>query len=210
MKVCSQVFFSLPFISATHIHFQTLLRCVKKFCFFSSTRHWEIQKKSVPEVLRMLTVTQKNVPPVFARKVELGTTCILAELCKDQRKYNEAKGLFIKALKIALETGHEEGTAECYDNLGSIFKSLGEYVEAKEHYEKALAIAEKIGDRETEAKCNGNLGSIFHSLGEYVNAQEYYEKALAIAGKIGHRERESQGTRILFLYNASMCVSAPR
>ena len=81
-----------------------------------------------------------NVRPVFARKVELGTTCILAELYKDQRKYHEAKGLFIKALKIALETGYEEGTAECYDNLGSIFKSLGEYVEAKEHYEKALAI----------------------------------------------------------------------
>ena len=141
-----------------------------------------------------------NVRPVFARKVELGTTCILAELYKDQRKYNEAKELFIKALKIALETGHEEGTAECYDNLGSIFKSLGEYVEAKEHYEKALAIAEKIGDRETEAKCNGNLGSIFHSLGEYVNAQEYYEKALAIAGKIGHRERES------YFYTMLVCV----
>lgn len=37
-----------------------------------------------------------NVPAVSARKVELGTTCILAELYKDQRN-NEAKGLFIKS-----------------------------------------------------------------------------------------------------------------
>ena len=132
-----------------------------------------------------------NVRPVFARRVELGTTWILAKLYNDQRKYNEAKGIFIKALRIALETGYEEGIAECYYNLGSIFKSLGEYVEAKEHYDKALAIAEKIGDREKEAECNGNLGSIFASLGEYVNAKEHYEKALAIAGKAGDRERES-------------------
>ena len=87
------------------------------------------------------------------RKVELITTCILAELYKSERKYNEAKGLDLKALGIAEKIGDRKIEATCYDSLGSTFESLGEYVKAKEHFEKALAIAEKIGDRKIEATC---------------------------------------------------------
>ncbi|CAH3117290.1 unnamed protein product, partial [Porites lobata] len=128
---------------------------------------------------------------VFERKVELSTTCILAELYESQRKYNEAKGLQFKALEKAEKIGHRETEAKCYLNLGHIFASLSEYVKAKEHSEKGLAIAEKIGDRETEAKCYVNLGLIFKHLGEYVKAKEHSEKGLAIAEKIGDRETEA-------------------
>ena len=125
---------------------------------------------------------------VFERKVELSTTCILAELYESQRKYNEAKGFHFKALEKAEKIGDRETEAKCYINLGHIFASLIEYVKAKEHYEKGLAIAEKIGDREAEANCNVNLGHIFFLLSEYVKAKEHSEKGLAIAEKIGDRE----------------------
>ncbi|CAH3015631.1 unnamed protein product [Porites evermanni] len=124
--------------------------------------------------------------------MELMTTCILRELYKSERKYNEAKGLDLKALKIAEGIGDREIEAECYASLGSIFVLHGEYVKAKEHFEKALAIAEKIGDRETEARCYVSLGSIFVLHGEYVKAKEHFEKALAIAEKIGDRETEAR------------------
>ena len=42
---------------------------------------------------------------VFERKMELSTTCILAELYESQRKYNEAKGLQFKALEKAEKIG---------------------------------------------------------------------------------------------------------
>ena len=129
---------------------------------------------------------------VVERKVELITTCILAELYRGERKYNEAKGLQFKALAIAEEIGDREIEATCYVNLGSIFKYLGEYVKAKEHYEKGLAIVEKIGDREKEAKCYARLGHIFTSHREYDKAQEYSEKGLAIAEKIGDRKIEAR------------------
>ena len=129
---------------------------------------------------------------VFERKMELSTTCILAELYRRERKYNEAKGLQFKALEKAEKIGCRKTEACCYINLGHIFASLSEYVKAKEHFEKGLAIAEKIGDRETEAKCYGSLGLIFKYLGEYVKAQENSEKALAIAEKIGDRETEAK------------------
>ena len=134
---------------------------------------------------------------VVTRKVELSTTCILAELYGEQRKYSEAEGLYLKALNIAEKIGDRKIEARSYANLANILRSLGEYVRAKEHSEKAIAIAEKIGDRETEAKCYGNLGTIFKSLGEYVRAKEHYEKAIAIAEKIGDREIEATSYRNL-------------
>ena len=117
---------------------------------------------------------------VFARKVELSTTYILAELYESQREYSEAEGLFLKALNIAKKIGAWETEANSYGNLGSIFRFRGEYVRAKEHYEKALAITVKIGDVIAEIKCHGNLAKMFYDLGEYVKVGEHCEKLLPI------------------------------
>ena len=132
--------------------------------------------------------------PVFATKVELYTTSILAELYKRQRNVEfldnhvKAKEHYEKALAIAGKTGDREAEAICHADLGGIFESLGEHAKAKEHYEKALAIAGKVGHRRTEAKCYTNLGGLFETLGEHAKAKEYCEKALSIAGKIGNRK----------------------
>ncbi|CAH3015654.1 unnamed protein product [Porites evermanni] len=149
---------------------------------------------------------------VFERKMELSTTCILAELYESQRsifkdlgEYVKAKEHLEKGLAIAEKIGDRETEAKCYASLGHIFASLSEYVKAKEHYEKGLAIAEKIGDRETEAKCYLNLGHIFASLSEYVKAKEHTEKGLAIAEKIGDRGTEAKCYVNLGKIFASFC-----
>ena len=135
--------------------------------------------------------------PVFATKVKLYTTSILAELYKRQRNVEfldnhvKAKEHYEKALAIAGKIGDREAEAICHADLGGIFESLGENAKAKEHYEKALAIAGKIGHRRTEAKCYTDLGGIFETLGEHAKAKEYCEKALSIAGKIGNRKGEA-------------------
>ena len=135
--------------------------------------------------------------PVFATKVKLYTTSILAELYKRQRNVEfldnhvKAKEHYEKALAIAGKIGDREAEAICHADLGGIFESLGEHAKAKEHYEKALAIAGKIGHRRTEAKCYTDLGGIFETLGGHAKAKEYCEKALSIAGKIGNRKGEA-------------------
>ena len=52
-----------------------------------------------------------------------------------------------------------------YENLGTVFKSLGQYDEAKEYLEKALAIRTQIGGKEGEASSYGNLATVFQSVG---------------------------------------------
>ena len=75
---------------------------------------------------------------VIERKVELITTLTLAELCRSQRKYNEAKGLHLKGLAIAVKIGDRKTEAGCYLKLGGIFRSLGKYVKAKDIAKKDL------------------------------------------------------------------------
>jgi len=154
--------------------------------------------------------------PVFATKVELYTTSILAELYKRQRnveflhKHVKAKEHYEKALAIAGKIGDREAEAICYANLGGIFESLGEHAKAKEHCEKALAIAGKIGHRRTEAECYTDLGGIFETLSEHAKAKEHCEKALVIAGKIGDRKTEARcyGNLGIIFQNLSENVKA--
>ena len=129
---------------------------------------------------------------VFARKVELSTTYMLAELYGSQREYSKAEGLYLKALKIAEKIGDRVTEIKCYENLTMIFCDLGDYVKVEEYLEKSLPILQKTGNREAEAKVRENLGTIFTSLGKYVKAKGHYEKAIAIAEKIGDRETEAK------------------
>ena len=121
IEMCKDVLFLLEHKTLGNID-QT---CVKRF----ENVHSHPIKRGTK---RLFTFRQ-----VFARKVELSTTCTLAELYESQREYSEAEGLYLKALNIAEKIGDRKIEAKCYGNLGRIFKSLGEYVRAKEHYKKS-------------------------------------------------------------------------
>ena len=188
IEICKEVLFLLEHKTLGNID-QT---CVKRF----ENVHSHPIKRGTK---RLFTFRQ-----VFARKVELRTTCTLAELYQSQRKYSEAEGLYLKAIHIAEKIGNGKIVATSYGNLGFMFLCLGEHVKAKEYCEKAIAIAAKIGDGKIEAKSYEKLGGIFTSLGEYVKAKEHWEKALAIGEKIGNgkivaRSYGNLGVMFLFL-----------
>ena len=177
IKMCKEVLFLLQHKTLGNMD----EKCVKRF--------ENIHSHAIGCGIRPILTCRQ----VVERKVELITTCNLAELYRGERKYNEAKGLQFKALAIAEEIGDRKTEATCYASLGNMFTSHREYDKAQEQYEKALAIAEKIGDRRQEARCHEYLGVIFKfksHLG-YVKAKEHFEKALAIAQKIGDRRQEA-------------------
>ncbi|CAH3154037.1 unnamed protein product [Porites lobata] len=187
IEMCKEVLFLLEHKTLGNID-QT---CVKRF----ENVHSHPIKRGTK---RLFTFRQ-----VFARKVELRTTCTLAELYQSQRKYSEAEGLYLKAIHIAEKIGNGKIVATSYGNLGFMFLCLGEHVKAKEYCEKAIAIAAKIGDGKIEAKSYEKLGGIFTSLGEYVKAKEHWEKALAIGEKIGNGKivaRSYGNLAVMFLF----------
>ena len=92
---------------------------------------------------------------------------------------------------MQIQIGDNEGEANSYGNLGTVFNLLGHYDKAKEYLEKALAVQIQIGDNEGEANSYGNLGTVFNLLGQYDKAKEYLEKALAVQIQIGDKEGEA-------------------
>ena len=81
----------------------------------------------------------------------------------------------------------QRGEVSSYENLGTVFISLGEYDKAKE---KALAIKTRIVDKQGEAAIYSNLGTVFKLLRE--KAKEYLEKTLVIKNGIGDKRGEAR------------------
>lgn len=85
----------------------------------------------------------------------------------------------------------QRGEVSSYENLGTVFISLGEYDKAKEYLEKALAIKIRIVDKQGEEAIYSNLGTVFKRLRECDKAKGYLEKALAIKKRIGDKTGEA-------------------
>ena len=86
----------------------------------------------------------------------------------------------------------QRGEVSSYENLGTVFISLGEYDKAKEYLEKALAIKTRIVDKQGEAAIYSNLGTVFVLLREYDKAKEYLEKTLVTKKGIGDKRGEAR------------------
>ena len=123
---------------------------------------------------------------------QLGSLAMgLAALYRRQLKYEKAKELLERTLRIKQETGNRHDEAMCYGHLGGLFYHLGQYHNFKKYVEKALEIRKEIGDKQGMGICYGNLGIIFESLGQYDKAIEYIQKSLLIRKEIGDREGEA-------------------
>ena len=115
----------------------------------------------------------------------------LAVMYTLQLKYEKAKELLEKALRIKQETGNRDDEATCYTDLGVLFHHLGQYHNFKKCVEKALEIRKEIGGKMEIAKCYGLLGVVFEALGQYDKAMEYIDKSLLIRKEIGDRKGEA-------------------
>ena len=118
-------------------------------------------------------------------------TMTLAALYNRQLKYEKAKELLEKALRIKQEIGNRDHEATCYSALGARFHHLGQYHNFKKCVEKALEIRKEIGDKMKIAECYGHLGVVFEALGQYDKAMEYIDKSLLIRREIGDRKGEA-------------------
>ena len=123
---------------------------------------------------------------------EVGSVAMmLAFLHRLQLKYEKAKELLEKALRIKQETGNRDHEATCYTDLGAHFHHLGQYHNFKKCVEKALEIRKETGNKIEIAECYGHLGIVYEALGQYDKAMEYIDKSLLMRREIGDRNGEA-------------------
>ena len=125
----------------------------------------------------------------------------MAELYRNQGKYNEAEPLYLRSLVIsekALGKDHPE-VATSLNNLAGLYNSQGKYNEAESLYQRSLAIEEKaLGkDHPNVATSLNNLAVLYLAQGKYHAAEPLYQRSLAIWEKaLGKDHPNVAGTLI--------------
>ncbi|MCA2817439.1 MAG: tetratricopeptide repeat protein, partial [Microcystis sp. M085S1] len=90
-----------------------------------------------------------------------------------------------QSLAITREIGDRGGEAASYNNLGTVYRSLGEYQKAIEFYQQSLAIKREIGDRGGEAKSWFNLGLTYYKLARISEAKEAFLQSRELFQALG-------------------------
>ena len=111
-----------------------------------------------------------------------------------QGKYREALTLASDALRYSEDTlgPNAPETADCLNDLGGMYQSLGDYTNAETMFKQGLEIREKIlgPEHQYTARNLDNLGTLYTQMGRYTDAEPLLERALAINEKVlGEKSR---------------------
>ena len=111
----------------------------------------------------------------------------MAELYKEQGKYERAEPLYQRSLSIwekVFGKDHPD-VATSLNNLAGLYKQQGKYTEAQLLYQRVLSILEKVLGKEHPniAFALNNLAGLYKAKGEYIQAELLYQRALSILEK---------------------------
>ena len=109
----------------------------------------------------------------------------LGTVAQKQRRFDEAKASYNKALQIKEEAGNYYQAATDYHNLGVVTQEQRRFDEAIAFYNKALQIFEDAGDWYKTATEYHQLGMVAQDQRQLEEAKAFYNKALKIFKHVG-------------------------
>ncbi len=101
--------------------------------------------------------------------------------------YPKALDYYLKALKIAEETGDKPLQAKTLGSIGIAYRSIGDYTKALDYDLNTLKIDKEIGAKSGIAYDLSNIGIIYCDQGDYSKALDYIMKALKMEEEIGDK-----------------------
>ncbi len=90
-------------------------------------------------------------------------------------------------MKINVQRGNKNGTANNYGNLGNVYKSLGKYDTAIECYQKSYVLHKEVDNRKGMSNNLGNIGITYEVEGKHTEALDYDLRSLEIARANGFK-----------------------
>jgi tetratricopeptide (TPR) repeat protein len=108
----------------------------------------------------------------------------LGRVAEEERKFDEAKRWYNKALEIKERFGDELNAAGDYHQLGRVAQEERKFDEAKRWYNKALEIHERLSYLGGKAADFGQLGRLAEAQSQFGEAEQLYMKALALFEEI--------------------------
>jgi tetratricopeptide (TPR) repeat protein len=99
-------------------------------------------------------------------------------------EWERAIALWEECERRYAEKSNEEGQAQAWVNLGSVYADKGEWDRAIEMYQRSLETYEHMEDVRGMAQTWGNLGLVYANKGEWDRAIEMYQKDLEISERM--------------------------
>ena len=111
---------------------------------------------------------------------------------EQQKKFGEAKKVYIAALKVYLAQGKNDRICLTYNNLAILDKVQGKFLTATEFYKKAVFYANKANNKWITAALTNNFGNLLSETGDFEQSETELITALKLARKIEAKELISE------------------
>jgi len=122
----------------------------------------------------------------------------LSRIDREKSNYSEALTNTFGALRIFEENNNTRGSANCYYELGYIYKFLTQYQKSIDFFSKALTLYKSDGNEKNAAMCETVLGHVNTDIAfnkkdslHYKKARTHYTNVLNYYIKIKNQERIS-------------------
>jgi signal transduction histidine kinase/CheY-like chemotaxis protein/Flp pilus assembly protein TadD len=122
---------------------------------------------------------EENIPILikYNREQELARSYVLLGIAQErQGRFNEAIKSYFNALFIFDKLNDLDGIADCYNNIGLIYKEQKRFYLAEVYFNKSLDLAAKIATTNEDARINAinNLAILYQETGKVSKALPYF------------------------------------
>ncbi|MCA9972969.1 MAG: tetratricopeptide repeat protein, partial [Anaerolineales bacterium] len=100
--------------------------------------------------------------------------------------YARAAALAVESMRLAEETGDQDGVAFGLNFLGSCAKVQGDYAAARDYFQRSADLYTALQDDLGAAMSVNNLGNVAQAAGDYATAQAHYLACSAVFKKHNH------------------------
>jgi tetratricopeptide (TPR) repeat protein len=105
--------------------------------------------------------------------------------------YDDARAVYVHALRAAVEHDDQLGEALARQGLGHAFYRFNDYETAADQYRRAAENFAAIGDERRQNLAVTNLGMVYTQWGRYADALPCYERGVEVARTAGDRAGEA-------------------
>jgi tetratricopeptide (TPR) repeat protein len=144
----------------------------------SMKRHAEA-KRAYERALDLLLQNLSTDEPT-RRQLSASIHHQLGMVAEGQRRWEQAKRHYRRALKIQIEFGDRYSQAGTYHNLGMVAEEQRQWEQAERHSRRALKIKVEFGDRYSQASTYHQLGRVAQGQRQWEQAKRHYRRALKI------------------------------
>ncbi len=176
-------------LKRTNIHDTTRLRALCILAEKAPDGEWDLFNQQMYDLAEKKFSTS---PPEFKEKYDLffGYACNnKAYILEVQGEADRAKAMYRKALSVFQKYPRARGNiASIYNNMGSMFQSIGQKDSAIECFKASIKLAEELDIKSVAGHAYNNLGLVYYRMGNIPLALEYLYKNIRVQEQIGDED----------------------